>query len=128
MALYLISFGVGSNETLGRERADADRAARVHAALSQAFSLGPAWHGGQGAIFSGLSIDEGTKRILAVLNEPDLVLAVEIPAGAAVRFGGSRFDEDSFDELLPQAVELPHVRPFQAEPRHDPFTPGSHKR
>ncbi|MDI1327895.1 MAG: hypothetical protein PSV23_13985 [Brevundimonas sp.] len=129
MGLYLLSFGLGTNETLGRERADSDRAERVQAALSEAFSLGLAWHGGQGGIFvrTDLSIDEVTARILAVLQAPDLVLAIEIPHGAAVRFGGSRFDEDSFDELLPQAVELPHANLFPAEPFRDPLTPGSRK-
>ena len=98
--------------------------------MSEAFSLGLAWHGGQGAIFvrTNLSINDVTARILAVLQEPDLVLAVEIPFGADVRFGGTRFDEESFDELLPQAVELPHLHPFPAEPFRDPLTPGSRQR
>lgn len=130
MALYLITFGVGFNQTLGSDRAEVDQRARTDAALATSFSLGLAWHGGQGAIFvrTDVSIEDVTNRMLAVLHEPDLVLVVEIPAGAAIRFGGSRFDEDSFDDLLPQAVELPHVHPFPAAPFRDPLFPGSRKR
>lgn len=78
--------------------------------MKAAFELGLAWHGGQGAIFlkTKKPFHEAYQHLLRVLDDRDLLLMIELPDSADVRFSGVRFDEESFDEIFPAATEVPH--------------------
>jgi hypothetical protein len=111
---YVVSFGVARRAYLGDE-ADDDHSKRTHALVAAAFALGPAWHGGQKAIFlrSDLSIDEVIARFVQLLQPSDLALVVQTAPERAVRYCGMRFDEEGFDAVFPDAIEImPWVRGF----------------
>ena len=75
------------------------------------FELGPAWLGGQTALFlrTDKPLDEAYQHVLRVLDDRDLLIMIELPDSADVRFSGLRFDEDGFDEIFPTATEVPHL-------------------
>ncbi|OGN43062.1 MAG: hypothetical protein A2623_07405 [Caulobacterales bacterium RIFCSPHIGHO2_01_FULL_70_19] len=99
-----------------------DGRGRVGAAVRAAFELGPAWQGGQDAIFlkTDRTAEDVFQHLLPLLDDRDLLLVVEIADGADVRFAGSRFDEDGFDEIFPAASEVEHLNvwgPYGAHER-----------
>lgn len=105
MRTYAISFGVVVTKSLGESRAT-DQARRLKKLVSAVSALGPAWQGGQKAIFlrSALEIDEVMGRLLAHREVPDdLILVVQVAPELAVRHSGLRFDEDGFDAIFAQA-------------------------
>lgn len=110
MAIYLLSFGVASSRNKDGKWDDGEE--RRGAAYSAAFQLGLAWHGGQSAIFvrTDKTLDQVVQRVLLALDDRDLLVALEIDERTSVAFAGLRFDEESFDEIFPNATELKHCR------------------
>lgn len=109
MKTLMLSFGIGSStDRRGRREDGSDR---WHAAMKAAFELGPAWHGGQGAIFVRTEkiLDDAYQHVLRVLDDRDLFLMIELPESSDVRFSGRRIDEEGFDEIFPTATEVPHI-------------------
>jgi hypothetical protein len=109
MKTLMLSFGIsGSTDRHGRYDDGTDR---YNAATGAAFELGPAWMGGQRAIFlrTAKSVDEVHQHLLRVLDDRDLLLVVELPSCPNVTFAGVRHDTDGFDDLFPTAAEVPHL-------------------
>lgn len=109
MKTLMLSFGVGGSTDRTGHRDDGSD--RLHAAIKAAFELGPAWHGGQSAIFvkTDKPVEEAYQHVLQVLDNRDLLLMVELPHSSDVRFSGLRFDEEGFDQIFPTATEVPHL-------------------
>lgn len=110
MKTLMLSFGIGSSTDGTGHHSDGKD--RRNAAFKAAFELGPAWHGGQSAVFLRTTepLDEVYRHLLEALDDRDLLLVVELPDVASVKFAGTRFDEEGFDEIFPTARELPHLR------------------
>lgn len=109
MKTLMLSFGIGgSTDRAGRHSDGADRR---DAAFRAAFELGPAWHGGQTAIFlkTAKPLDEVYRHLLEALDDRELLMVIELTDGAQVKFAGLRFDEEGFDEIFPSARELQHI-------------------
>jgi hypothetical protein len=112
MRTYVISFGV-------IEREASDKARRWTKLLKAAFTLGPAWQGGQQAIFlrSELEIDEVMAHLLPHREwADDLILVVQVAPEPAVRYSGLRFDEDGFDAIFSDATEVGMSSPGGSQP------------
>ena len=108
MKTLMLSFGIGGfTDHAGRHD---DGSGRRDAAFKAAFQLGPAWHGGQGAIFlkTDKPLAEAYQHVLRELGDRDLLVMIELPHSADVRFSGLRFDEEGFGEIFPTATEIPH--------------------
>jgi len=52
-------------------------------------------------------------HLLGALDDRDLLLIVEVGHIAAVRYAGTRFDEDSFDAIFPGAEEVDHHKAWK---------------
>ena len=109
MKTLMLSLGIGSSTD--RNGQFDDGSVRRHAAMKAAFELGLAWHGGQGAIFlkTEKPVGEAYHHVLRVLDDRDLLLMIELRDSADVRFSGRCFDEESFDEIFPDASDVPHL-------------------
>jgi hypothetical protein len=109
MKTLMLSFGIGSSTDRAGQRDDGSD--RRDAAIKAAFELGPAWHGGQTTIFvkTDKPFDEAYQHVLQVLDDRDLLLVIELPNSADVRFSGLRFDEEGFGEIFPTPTEVPHL-------------------
>ena len=119
MKTFMLSFG--RTESVDAEGCRDDGRERRLAAFRAAFELGPAWHGGQSALFlkTASTVEEVFQRVTRLLDDRDLLLVVEIADGADVRFAGLRFDEDGFDEIFPTAKEGEHLnvwKPIRSSP------------
>ncbi len=124
MKTLMLSFGTGESVDLNGRREDGRE--RRLAAFLGAFELGPAWHGGQNALFlrTDKTVEAVFQHVLRLMDDRDLLLVVEIADGADVRFAGTRFDEDGFDEIFPTATEVEHVNvwgPYGPHPREADF-------
>lgn len=108
MKTMMLSFGVGESVDLRGHRDDGRE--RRLAAFLAAFELGPAWHGGQAALFlqTNKTVDEVCRHVLRLMDDRDLLLVVEIADGADVKYAGTRVDGDGFDEIFPTATEIEH--------------------
>jgi hypothetical protein len=108
MGAFMITFGLHLNLDLGDE-ADADLAHRNRTIYEAAFSLGPAWHGGQRAVFlrSDLGIDDIVARLTPLIGSSDCLLVVELGSGWAARHAGWLVDAEGFEAVLPEAIETP---------------------
>lgn len=113
MKILMLSLGIGGSTD--RAGGSDDGSARHHAVFQAAFQLGPAWHGGQGAIFlkTDKSVGDAYQHVLRVLDDRDLLLVIELPESADVRFSGLRFDEEGFDEIFPAATEIQHLNEWR---------------
>lgn len=112
MKTLMLSFGIGgSTDRAGR---NSDGSDRRNAAIMAAFELGPAWHGGQTAIFvkTAKPLNEVYRHLLEALDDRDLLMVIELGDGAEVTFAGLRFDEEGFEEIFPAARELQHINPW----------------
>lgn len=109
MKTLMLSVGIGGSTD--RAGGHSDGSDRRNAALKAAFELGPAWHGGQAAIFlkTAKPLDEVYRHLLEVLDDRDLLMVVELADGANVTFAGLRFDEEGFEGIFPAARELQHL-------------------
>ena len=108
MKTLMLSFGASESVALDGRRDDGG--ARRLGAFQAAFELGPAWHGGQGALFlrTDKTVEEVFQHVLRAMDDRDLLLIMEIADDADVRFAGTRFDEDGFDRIFPAAREVEH--------------------
>lgn len=79
-----------------------------HSATSAAFELGPAWHGGQSAIFvrTAKSLEDAHRHVQRAIDENDLLVTIELPDDVEAAYSGMRFDEDGFDDIFPVAREI----------------------
>lgn len=108
MQTLMFSLGIGSStDVSGKHDVGTDRR---NAAVAAAFELGPAWHGGQSAIFvkTAKPPEEAYQHVLRALDDRDLLLMIELLDSAAVTSSGLRFDEEGFDEIFPAAREVLH--------------------
>ena len=112
MTLYMVSFSVSTNGNLSAEDGECDARKRRNAAYEAAFSLGPAWHGGQTAVF--LRTEAAPTSIVHAVEKAlsgGLVVVAEVSHDSPFHFSGIRFDEDGFDSLIPNAVDLSEEAP-----------------
>lgn len=111
MKTMMLSLGIGSSTDPNGECDDGSK--RFRAAIVAAFQLGPAWQGGQKAIFlrTDKTIDEIVEHVGRAIDDRDLLLVVEIGSHAEVRFSGARFDEVGFEAIFPQATEVEPLNP-----------------
>lgn len=109
MKTLMLSFGIGTSRDSNGNFDDGS--VRGYAAIRAAFSLGPAWHGGQTAVFlkTDKPLTEVYRRILEVLDDRDLLMVIELSEGVEVKFAGVCFDEEGFEAIFPAATELPHL-------------------
>ena len=108
MPIFMITFGIATKLGLA-EAADEDAAARTRAIYSAAFRMGPAWTGGQRAVFvqADLTIDNVTARLTPLVSDSDNLLVVEIGSPLAVRYAGWLVEAEDFAALFPEAIEAP---------------------
>ncbi|MGA0546653.1 hypothetical protein ACO2Q1_15380 [Brevundimonas sp. VNH65] len=83
-----------------------------HSATAAAFELGPAWHGGQSAIFvrTAKSLEDAHRHVQRAIDENDLLVTIELPDDAEVAYSGMRFDENGFDQIFPASTEVSRTK------------------
>jgi hypothetical protein len=103
---FMISFGVAFDHRLGDRQVE-DQSERRNALVRCAYTMGPAWGGGQPAVFlrSDLDADQVIGRFLPLMFDVDFVLVVQVAPTRAVRYAGQLFDEEGFEQLFPDAVQ-----------------------
>jgi len=113
MKILMFSFGIST--TVNKDGSIDDGASRYHAAVSAAFELGPAWQGGQQALFvrTTMPVNDAYQHVLGALDDRDLLLMVEIASDASVQFSGLLFDDEGFSRVLSGAHEEPHANLFR---------------
>jgi hypothetical protein len=107
MRNVIISFGLASRSELGPHAED-EMQRRREDIYGAVFSWGPAWTGGQAAVFvqTDISVDEIMDRLLPLVGGADSLLAVEIDSSSAVRYAGWLVDAENFEPLFPGALRV----------------------